>query len=426
MYHITRLSNGLTVATACMPHMASVSVGLWVNVGGRYEPAALNGVSHFIEHMLFKGTKRRSARDISQAVEGIGGYLNAYTSEEHTCFYSKARHDRFQELLDVLFDMFLNSRFDPLDIRKEREVIKEELAMYVDQPQQYVQELLNHLQWPGQPLGRSLTGTEKTLDAMNRQRILGYKTSYYVAPCILVAAAGNLSAKEIVESVSKMERLFADGPKPQFTNAHWKQEEPAIRLASKKTEQTQIALGIRTTSRHDERRFALRILNTVLGENMSSRLFQTIREDRGLAYSVYSCLSFFDDTGDLAISAGLEGDNVSRVLKLILKELLRLRTERLTAAELRRARDYVIGQMDLSLENTENQMMWLGEHVLGYGRIPCAAAIKDRLAKVTAAEIRQTAEDFFRPGHLNLAMVSPMKSSKSVENLLRKEAARLQ
>src|SRR6185503_3916148 len=159
MYNITRLPNGLTVATAEMPHMASVSLGLWVGVGGRYEPAEINGICHFIEHLLFKGTRKRSAKQISQDVEGIGGYLNAFTSEEMTCFYSKARHDRFHELLEVLMDMFLNSTFDRGEIEKERNVIKEELAMYLDQPQHHVQELLNETLWPGQPLGRSLTGT---------------------------------------------------------------------------------------------------------------------------------------------------------------------------------------------------------------------------------------------------------------------------
>src|SRR5213596_2162482 len=173
MYQITRLPSGLVVATTEMPHRASVSLGLWVGVGGRYEPAPLNGVSHFIEHMLFKGTKRRSAKEISQAVEGIGGYLNAFTGEERTCFYSKARHDRFDELLDVLADMFLNSTFDPAEIEKERAVIKEELAMYLDQPQHHVQELLNATLWPDQPLGRPLTGTEKTLDAMARADLVG-------------------------------------------------------------------------------------------------------------------------------------------------------------------------------------------------------------------------------------------------------------
>src|SRR4051812_28437428 len=177
MYRVSRLENGLTVATAALPHMCSVSVGVWVAVGGRFEPARLSGVSHFIEHMLFKGTKKRSAAEISQAVEGLGGYLNAFTSEELTCFYSKARHDRFDELLEVLVDMFLNSEFDKGELDKERGVIKEELAMYLDQPAQHVHELLNETLWPDQPLGRSLTGTPQTLDEMSRADLVKYKNA---------------------------------------------------------------------------------------------------------------------------------------------------------------------------------------------------------------------------------------------------------
>src|SRR5689334_19872004 len=176
-----------------MPHMASVSLGLWVGVGGRYEPAALNGISHFIEHMLFKGTKKRSAKEISQAVEGIGGYLNAFTSEEATCFHSRARADRFDELLQVLADMFLNSKFDRGEFNKEREVIKEEVAMYRDQPQTHVQELLNATLWPDQPLGRPITGTAKTLDAMTRSHLISFLHGNYVTGNTLAVAAGNLT-----------------------------------------------------------------------------------------------------------------------------------------------------------------------------------------------------------------------------------------
>ncbi len=201
MYQVTRLENGLTVATAEMPHSPSVSVGIWVGVGGRYEPAPWSGASHFIEHLLFKGTEKRTAREISQAVEGVGGYLNAFTSEEHTCFYAKARHDQFGRLLEVLTDMFLHSNFDPVEIDKEREVIKEELAMYIDQPQQYVQELLNATMWPDQPLGRSITGTKKTLDALKREQLVEYLRQNYVAPAVLVAVGGRIPHAQVRQSL---------------------------------------------------------------------------------------------------------------------------------------------------------------------------------------------------------------------------------
>ena len=418
LYHLTRLANGLTVATARMPHMASVSLGLWVGAGGRYEPVELNGASHFIEHMLFKGTRRRSALAISQDIEGVGGYLNAFTGEESTCFYSKARHDRFDELFDVLSDMFLNSRFAPADIDKERGVIKEELAMYLDQPQHRVQELLNEMLWPDHPLGRPLTGTAETLEAMGRKQLLAFLRSHYVTSDLMIAAAGNLSHDQVVTAIVHVAARFPQGRRPEYVAVKSVPRQPAVRLFTKDTEQTQLALGIRTASRHDARRFALRLLNTVLGENMSSRLFQVVREDRGLAYSIYSVLSFFDDVGVLNVSAGLDAGNVPQVLKLIVRELRRLRDELLTAAELRRARDYVIGQLDLSLEGTENQMMWLGEHYLGYGKISPAREIKQRLGAVKASEIRAVARDFFHPTRMSLALVSPLKSANGLKRIL--------
>ena len=418
MYQVSRLPNGLTIATAEMPHMTSVSLGLWVGVGGRYEAAAVNGVCHFIEHLLFKGTKRRSARQISQDVEGIGGYLNAFTSEEMTCYHSKARHDRFDELLDVLGDMFLDSRFDPVEIDKERGVIKEELAMYLDQPQHRVQELLNETLWPGQPLGRPLTGTEKSLDHLDRAQLVEYKKKNYVASRTVIAAAGRLRHGSVVKAVSRLAGRFPQGPAPEFAPAVSDQQTPRLRLFTKDTEQTQLALGIRACSRHDPRRYALRLLNTILGENMSSRLFQVIREDRGLAYSIYSSPGFFDDAGTLTISAGLDVANLPKTLKLIMQELRNLTRTAPAAAELRRARDYVLGQIDLSLESTDSQMMWLGEQILGYGKTIPPREVKRRIAAVTAAEVRAAARDFFRTENLNLALVSPLASGKHLARLL--------
>jgi predicted Zn-dependent peptidase len=422
MYQVTRLENGLTVATAEMPHMASVSVGIWVGVGGRCEPAALSGISHFIEHLLFKGTKRRSARQISQAVEGIGGYLNAFTSEEHTCFYAKARHDRLEELLDVLTDMFLHSTFDPVELAKEREVIKEELAMFLDQPQQYVQELLNATLWPGQPLGRSITGTEKTLDAISREQIVDFQRKHYGASAVVIAAAGRLKHRQVLKALAAYAAKFWPGPRPPFAPATAAQTKPVARLHTKKTEQTQIAFGLRACSRHHPRRFALRLLNAVLGENMSSRLFQTVREDHGLAYSIYSANSFFDDTGDLVISAGLDPANLEKTLKIIVRELKRLTRQPVPAAELARARDYLLGQLDLSLENSENQMMWIGEQWLGYGKILPPGRVKQRLSQVTPADVRSAAREFIRPEQFNLALVSPLKSCRRVDKLLAAQA----
>ncbi len=418
MYHITTLENGLAVATGAMPHMASVAVGLWVGVGGRHETAELCGVSHFIEHMMFKGTRRRSARRISQDVEGVGGDLNAYTSEENTCYFSKGCHDRFPELLDVMMDMFLNSQFDPGEIEKERSVIKDELAMYTDQPQHYVLELLNEVLWPNQPMGRSLTGTEKSLDAIQRPDLLAHVRRHYVAENSLVTVAGQIDHEEVVQIVKRYVKHLKQGPRSVFVPVSDAQDVPWVRLCTRPIEQTQLALGVRTCSRHDPNRYALRLLNTILGENMSSRLFQVVREDKAMAYSIGSSLGFFDDTGTMTISAGLDTDKIVPSLKLIIKEMRRLTERAISGGELNRARDYLIGQMDLGLESTTNQMMWIGEQLLGYGVILNPATIKDRIAKVTASQVRAAADRFFRPDRLCLSLVSPLKKDRGLVRLL--------
>jgi predicted Zn-dependent peptidase len=234
----------------------------------------------------------------------------------------------------------------------------------------------------------------------------------------VVAVAGRIQHRQAVRTVEKYARRLKRGERPPFAAVRNEQSAPRVRLHTKKTEQTQIALGIRTCSRHDERRYALRLLNAILGENMSSRLFQVIREDRGLAYSIYSSPSFFADTGDLVISAGLDTQNVSKALTLILKELRKLKKSVVSSAELRRARDYAIGQIDLSSESTETQMNWVGEQLLGYGSVLLPSQIKKRLREVTAGEIREVASDFFRPERFNLALVSPLKNDDSIKRVL--------
>ncbi len=418
MYRVARLHNGLTVATAEMPHMTGVSIGVWVGAGSRYEAAELNGACHFIEHLLFKGTRKRSAREISEAVEGIGGYLNAFTSEETTCFHARAGHERFEQVLDVIIDMLLHSRFAPPDIAKEREVIKEEMAMYLDEPQHQVQELLNATLWPNQPLGRSITGTEATLNRMGRAHLLEFLRKFYVAGSTVVVCAGKIRHQHTVRALRRYARHFTPGQRRPFPPAKANQQAPRVTLVTKKTEQTQIALGIRTCSRHDERRYPLRLLNTILGENMSSRLFQVIREDRGLAYSIYSTPSFFDDAGDLVISAGCDTGKVERALRLVMRELDRLASALPTQSELNRARDYVLGQIELGQESTENQMNWVGEQLLGYGKVVTPEEVTKKLCQVTRRQILSVARDFFRPERLNLAVVSPMKQARVLEKVL--------
>jgi predicted Zn-dependent peptidase len=418
MFTITELPNGVRVATAKMAHMESVSVGVWIGVGGRYEPARLSGASHFIEHLLFKGTPRRSAKQISQTVEGIGGYLNAFTSEETTCYYAKASHKHLDTLLDVLTDMYLHPRFAAADIDKERGVIKEELLMYRDQPDHYVHELLTETLWPEHPLGRALTGTAKTLDTMDRRALLDFKHRKYVAANTVVAVAGHCRHEDIVRRVGKMLPMAHNGRSPSFTPVHEAQRAAKLRFFTKNCEQSHLAIGIRGYSRHDARRYALKALSVILGENMSSRLFQVIRERHGLAYSIQSSTTYFADTGALLVSVGLDTKRLHRALALILAEMRKIARQPPSAVELQRAKDYAIGQMRLGLESTANRMMWLGEHLLAYGEIPSPAEVERRITDVTAADVQKAAADIFRDNRLNVAVITPSKDEGAVSAIL--------
>ena len=418
MYQTTTLPNGLRVATSEMPGMESVAVGLWVGVGGRYEAKRISGVSHFIEHLLFKGTRRRSAKQISQTVEGIGGYLNAFTGEEHTCYYAKASHRFFHTLLDVLADMYQHPRFAVADIAKERGVIKEELLMYHDQPDHHVHELLTETLWPDQPLGRPLTGTVESLDATDRAALCAYKDANYTAANTIVAVAGRCRHDDVVAQVSQALPLTAKRRPSRFTAAQEKQRAPRLHFLSKKVEQTHLALAVRAFSRNDERRYAAKLMSVILGENMSSRLFQVIREQHGLAYSIQSTGTCFSDTGAFIVSAGLDTKRLPRALRLILGELHKISRQAPKAAELRRAKDYAIGQMRLGLESTSNQMMWLGEHLMAYGFIRTPDEIEQKIEAVTTDDVQAIASELFRDARLNAAIITPDKNEAAVRELL--------
>jgi predicted Zn-dependent peptidase len=314
--------------------------------------------------------------------------------------------------------MLLHSKFDPIEVGKEREVIKEEWAMYRDQPAQYVQELLNATLWPGQALGRPLTGTEASLDRLTRDGIVRFHQANYVAGNTIITAAGRITHRRLIRAASRYARHFRNTPVPRYAPTREDQTGPRLTWHTRRTEQTQLALGARTCSRHDPRRFAARLLSTLLAESMSSRLFQLLREDLGLVYDIHSSASFLGDTGDLVISAGLETDKLRPVLKMIVTELRRFTEKAPSRGELQRAIDYTVGQTELSLEGTENQMNWLGESLCGHGRIVRPAETLRRFAAVKPAEIRAVARDFFRADRLNLALVSPMKRDERLAALL--------
>ncbi len=410
MYKLTRLPSGLRVATCEMPTMESVSVGLWIGVGSRYEPKRVGGITHFIEHLLFKGTRARTAKQISQEIEGIGGYLNAFTGEETTCYYAKASHRHLGILLDVLADMYLRARLAPVDIDKERAVIKEELLMYRDQPQQYVHELLTETMWPGQPLGRAVAGSPVSLDAINRRAVIGYKDRHYTAGNSILAIAGHCRHDDILARARHFFPLPPANGVPRFMRARDRQRQPQLHYLHKEVEQTHLAIGIRAYSRHDSRRFSQKLLSVILGENMSSRLFQVIRERHGLAYAIQTATSYFADTGALYVSAGLDTRRLDKAVTLVLRELRKLAAHPPGPAELKRAKDYSIGQMRLGLESTTNQMMWMGDHLLAYGRIEHPDDIERRVQAVTADDVQRVAADLFHDRRLNVAVITPSKN----------------
>ncbi len=417
-YRMTTLPNGVRFATVEMPHMQSVSVGLWAGIGGRYESRKLSGISHFIEHLMFKGTKKRTAKQIIESVEGIGGYLNAFTTEDHTCYYAKAGAAHLPALCDVLGDMYLNSAFAPDEIEREREVIREEIAMYKDSPAQHAQELLSETMWPAHPLGRPLTGTEETISKFSREQLLGFMREHYNGRTTIVTVAGQVSHDRVLAELGpKLSRLTRQRA-PRFARWREKSTEPKVALFSQETEQTHLAMGFYAFGRADERRFALKLLSVILGENMSSRLFQKLREKHGFCYSVSSGMIALADAGMINICAGLDPAKLQRALRVIMEELEGLCRRAPSRGELRKAQDYTIGQTFMGLESTTNQMMWMGESVLGYGRILDPSEIEQRVLAVTPEEVQAVACFCLSRARLGAAIVGPQKDVEKIKQWL--------
>ncbi len=417
VYKTAQFENGLTVGTCEMPYMKSVCIGLWVGVGSRYEPMEISGATHFIEHMLFKGTETRSAFDISSEIESIGGHINAWTSEESTCFHTTASAKHFKTTLAVLMDMFHFSLFSEPDIDKEREVIKEEISMYRDQPSQYVEDLLNETMWENHPLGKPITGTENTVENLTRNILIDFKNINYSASNTYLAVAGAISHNQVVEEIAKYISHFSTCPPPKFAPASLLQDKPRIKIATKDIEQANIALGFKACSRHSNSRYALRVLNAVVAENMSSRLFRLLRDELGLVYNIYSSPTFLEDAGDWTILAGMDNDNIFKTIKVILKELKNFKSENISEKEIKTAKNYLIGQLEISLETTENQMNWIGEQLLGYKNIFLPSEIIESVNKVTADEIKAIANKFITPQNATLALVCSLKSDKGLSEL---------
>lgn len=403
----TKLANGIRVITSTLPRVQSVTFGVWVGVGARYEDNKLAGISHFIEHLLFKGTGRRSAKDISREIEGYGGYLNAFTQEESTCYYARVACNRLWKALDVLADMYHDPSLDQAEIEKERGVIIEEIMMYRDQPQQVVQEMLSDAIWKRHPLGRPIIGSPDTLAKMDRGIIRRFKNESYLPGNTIIAFAGNVQHEECVGKVEATFRSRAKGSVPAYKRVTGAVAQDKMVLQKKEIEQTHMAMGIRLFGRHDKRRYALRLLNVILGENMSSRLFQVVREKHGLAYSVHSSVHLFEESGALVVSAGLDRKRTGKAVELITREISRIRDQPVSRRELSMAKEYVIGQIRLGLESTTHQMMWIGDNLLSYGKFIPPEDVIERISSVRIDDLSALSQTVLNSSRTSLAMVSP-------------------
>lgn len=417
VYQETVLENGLTVVTCRMPSMSSATVGLWLRAGGRFESRKNNGVSHFLEHLLFKGTTRRSYRQIKEAIEGVGGSLNGFTAEEVTCYLAKIVGKHLPLTLDVLSDMLLNPLLKEEDIEKERMVIKEEIKMYLDLPASFVHALFSELLWPDQPLGFMIAGRMEVIETLTREEILAYKERFYNSRNLVVAVAGNLEHKKIVEEAEKIFGRLPRCRRNRFSRAKEKQSRPEMKLKTKDTEQTHLCLGGRALPRNHPDRYILGVLNIILGGNMSSRLFNEVREKRGLAYEIRSGLSPFHDTGAFIISAGVDNRKVAKTIQVVLKELNKVKSRPVSRKELRRARDFATGQLLLALEETSSYMHWLGESKLCLGRVPSVEEVLDKVNRVTADDLQRIANQLFTNDNLNLALIGPLKEEKEINKV---------
>ncbi|WBB72224.1 pitrilysin family protein [Micromonospora sp. WMMD1128] len=411
----TVLPSGLRVLTEAIPAMRSVSFGIWVAVGSRDETGPQAGAAHFLEHLLFKGTKKRTAMEISAEIEAVGGETNAFTTKEYTCYYARVLDEDLPLAIDVMCDAVADSVLAAADVETERGVILEEIAMHDDEPGDEVHDLFARAVYGDHPLGRLISGTEETVTPMTRRQIQGFYRSRYTAPRIVIAAAGNLDHAAVVKLVRQALRgtpLDADPavPAPHRPRTPAVRTQPATTLVEpKETEQAHVLLGCPAIDRTDDRRFALGVLNNVLGGGMSSRLFQEIREQRGLAYSVYSYASQYADSGVFAVYAGCAPGKVDEVLDLTRAELARVTAEGVTEAELARGKGMSKGSFVLGLEDTGSRMSRLAKGELLYGNLMPVDELLARVDAVTLADVNALAAELLgRP--MSLAVVGPFDS----------------
>ena len=414
----TTLSNKLRIVTERIPHVKSVSVGIWVNVGSRDEREAEGGISHFIEHMIFKGTARRDALQIAKEIDQIGGMSNAFTSKEFTCFHAKVMSDHLPLVTDLLTDIFLGSLFGEEDLERERQVILQEIRMVEDTPDELVHILFSRNLWPGHAVGRPVMGAVETVSSIGPAEIRDYLNRTYRPPKIVIAAAGDVDHQAFVELMAPAFESLKEG-------AALKRVAPpstatGTQVSYKELEQVHLCLGSGFPNVLDDRRFAAAILNIILGGNMSSRLFQEIREKRGLAYSVYSFFSAYLDAGMLGVYAGVDAAQTAETVQLILAELKKFREGLLEASELKAAQEHLKGSIILGSESVDNRMTRLAKNEITYGRNIDFDEILDKINAVTLDEVIALAQEYIKPEQLNLTVLGPLNGELIPPDMLNK------
>lgn len=413
MYKKEILEDGLTCVTHSMAGRGSVAVGVWIRTGGRYENPDVKGISHLLEHLVFKGTKKYSCRQIKESIEGIGGALNGFTSEEVTCYLAKLPARYLEKGIDVLSGMVVDPLLAQKDIGKEKHVILEEIKMYRDLPQSYVHELLDDLLWPDHPLGQPIIGTETSVRSITRETLLQYKRYHYTPSNIVVSVAGSVEHKAVVRRARSLFASLKSYSPNAFSHVQEDQRDFRLKIFDKQTEQTHVAMGFHAFKREHPLRHAVALLHIMLGANMSSRLFNEIREKRGYAYEIGTAVKRFYDTGAFVVHAGVDNRKVVDAVDLILKELKKTAARLTDAAEFKRAKEFYQGQLMLTLEDTLEHMLWIGETTATMNKTYTLGDIIREVNKVSRSDVREAAEKIFRRDNLNLALIGPVESQRT-------------
>ncbi|SHJ29668.1 M16 family metallopeptidase [Lutispora thermophila] len=410
MYIRHKLENGVRIVAEEIKYVNSVSIGIWVKVGSRNENNHNNGMSHFIEHMLFKGTKNRTAKEIAGSIDKIGGQLNAFTAKECTCFYAKVLDSHFDIALDILTDMFFNSSFSESEMEKEKGVVLEEIGMYEDSPEDLVHDIFTQSVWKGNSLGMPILGTEKTLKAIRRQDIIDYMGANYTPENIVVSVVGNFNKEHVLKEIEKAFSNYKTSKKNEVVTAK-PTFTPSYNHKEKNTEQAHLCIGFNGLELGNEYTYSLLVLNNIFGGAMSSRLFQKIREDKGLAYSVFSYPSSYTDCGILSIYAGMKPNQLDYVIELIIEEIKDIKENGISENELYDSKEQIKGSYILGLESTSGRMNSIGKSELLLNKIYSPKEIIELIDKVTMDDINNVIDLVFNTDEMSAAVIGPKRST---------------